>query len=347
MKIFQCNNCNNPVFFENTSCEKCGANLGYHDTSFNMLYTFGKEFSLADGSSYQYCSNHKHDACNWLVPANGNSEYCKACSLNNLIPNLEDEINLDKWQQIERWKHRLIYSLQRFNLPLNNKIENPESGLCFDFIGRRIAGDQSIPVKTGHANGVITINIEEADSVHREYMRKAMDEPYRTLIGHLRHEVGHYYWDLLISKNPQRLERFRQIFGNEELDYGHALERYYQDGAPNDWSNHFISEYATSHPWEDWAETWAHYLHIVDTLESAYAFGMKLNPTLTGITTMNMDANFNPYFEKDFDKMLETCLPLTFAVNAINRSMGQPDLYPFVFNASVIQKLRFVHECLN
>ncbi|MCL4109518.1 UNVERIFIED_CONTAM: hypothetical protein GTU68_038913 [Idotea baltica] len=312
-----------------------------------MLFSFENTFKLNDGSTFRYCNNFKHDACNWLVPESGETIYCKACSLNNLIPNLDNTENLDKWRRIERWKHRLIYSLHRFKFPVNDKVTFPENGLSFDFIEKRIEGEKSIPVLTGHANGVITININEADSVHREYMKKKMDEPYRTLIGHLRHEVGHYYWNILISNKPILLNKFRTIFGNENEDYGQALDNYYKNGAPGNWSHYYISEYATSHPWEDWAETWAHYLHIIDTLESAYSFGMKLQPALNGISTMNMDANFNPYFEKDFNKIIATCLPLTFAVNSINRSMGQADLYPFVFNPSVIEKLRFVHECLH
>lgn len=350
MKIFQCRNCSHPVFFENTICEVCGHSLGYLDDEFDMYSLDPKARTwqiLPDQPDrYQYCGNFAYNACNWLLPVNDTHNLCTACRVNRKIPQLSDADDLDKWQRLERAKHRLIYSLQRFGLPVKNKVDDPEQGLAFDFLSNKNKKESDEPVLTGHANGVITLNIEEADSVHREYMRKQMGEPYRTIIGHFRHEIGHYYWDLLIRTHPTTLTTFRAIFGDERLNYGDALDEYYQTGAPTFWQNSFISEYATAHPWEDWAETWAHYLHLISTLETAYAFGLSLHPNLQKVSTMNMQAGFNPYYQESFDRIVEACTPLTFAVNSLNRSMGQPDLYPFILSPVVVEKLRFVHELI-
>jgi hypothetical protein len=175
-----------------------------------------------------------------------------------------------------------------------------------------------------------------------------MGEPYRTLIGHFRHEIGHYYWERLVQTDAQQLQSFRQLFGDEQADYAQALKNHYDNGPPPDWRSRFTSAYSSSHPWEDWAETWAHYMHLVDTLETARSFGLSLKPDLKGLASLNVSADFDPYRHADFDAVVSTCLPLIFAVNSLNRSMGQPDLYPFVLPAPVIDKLRFIHQlCLS
>jgi hypothetical protein len=198
-------------------------------------------------------------------------------------------------------------------------------------------------VLTGHDGGVITVNINEADDVERERMRVSMHEPYRTLLGHFRHEVGHYYWDQLIAGTAEEAG-FREMFGDERADYGEALKRHYAEGAPTDWSAHFISAYASMHPWEDWAETWAHYLHILDTLETAYAFGLRVRPGLAEPADgLKADIRVDPYRLESFDALIGLWLPLSFAVNSLNRSMGHPDLYPFVIPPAVMEKLRFIH----
>ena len=198
---------------------------------------------------------------------------------------------------------------------------------------------------TGHINGVITILISEADSVIREHNRVVLDEPYRTLIGHLRHEVGHYFWERLIYNNEQLLFSFRQLFGDDRVDYNAALDSYYKYGAPTHWQDSFISRYATAHPWEDWAETWAHYLHIMDMVETAYFFGMKVQ-TADNLTGMNTAVTIDPYATADFQVIFETCVPLSFAVNSINRAVGLPDVYPFVIANPVLNKMKFIHSVL-
>lgn len=351
MKIFQCQHCSNPVYFENTYCESCGHSLGYDVQNFQLAVVVSNGYSwdlyFNNGRQYQYCQNYQHGVCNWLVPVDSGKQFCDACRLNKTIPNLETPKLQRAWQRLEMAKHRLVYALHRLNLPTRSKMDDPYSGLAFDFLSDKHVHDGGEKgVRTGHFQGLVTINVAEADSVQRESIRKQMGEPYRTLIGHFRHEIGHYYWEKLVLSNGYMLDQFRQLFGDERNDYGSALQNYYQYGAPLNWKQHYISEYASSHPWEDWAETWAHYLHLVDTLETAYAFGLSLAPNLYNVPEMSMMANFDPYTEPVFDRIIKACIPLTFALNSMNRSMGHQDFYPFVVVPAVEDKLRFIHQLL-
>jgi len=221
--------------------------------------------------------------------------------------------------------------------PLPAAQEMEDTGIAFDFMAD-ISPDKR--VMTGHDHGVITLNIEEADEAERVRNKLDLGEKYRTLLGHFRHEIGHYYWDILISDRPP-LDGYRKIFGDERQDYGEALKTYYATGAPADWPDHFISPYASSHPWEDWAETWSHYMHLMDTLETAYAFGIGIHLPKTNTPTTDIR---DPYTLSNFDTILRMWLPLTFAVNSLNRSMGHADFYPFVISPAVTEKLRYIHQ---
>lgn len=345
MQIFQCDACGQLVFFENTFCGACGNALGYLWRQNLLSVVTEMDGALKAVASpqakYKLCANHEHGACNWLIPASSVRPYCRACELNRTIPDLTVPAHLAAWRKLELAKHRLVYSLLRLQLPVKSKFDEPETGLWFDFPANV---DGAEPVMTGHDAGLITVNLTEADSVQREAARKSMHEPYRTLIGHFRHEVGHYYWDQLVALRPDVLEKFRALFGDETANYGEALNQHYQNGPPDNWADFHVSAYATTHPWEDWAETWAHYLHLVDALETAHAFGMSLDAKLREPASVHMSADFDPYCQPDFEPILQTILPLTFAVNSLNRSMGQPDMYPFVLPPAVIEKLRFVHQ---
>ena len=343
MKVFQCGHCNHPLFFENYTCENCGHLSGYRDLDRQML-TFDpfRSSLLSDREKieYKYCKNKEHGVCNWILPKDHPEAYCHACQLNRTIPNLSDKKNFPKWQNLEVAKHRLIYQLQKIGLDLPSKMTK-EEGLCFDFIAK----NNNHEIMTGHADGVITILLREADSVLREQARKEMQEPYRTLIGHLRHEVGHYFWERLVLNDPKVLSAFRNIFGNEEANYNNALQTYYKTGAPDHWRSGYISKYATSHPWEDWAETWAHYLHIMDMVETAHFFKLEVHSNDIS-ENMKITSTFDPYLAKDFDTIIRTCVPLSFAVNSINRAMGIPDVYPFIITPVVVKKMNFIHELL-
>ena len=346
MKLFECDNCGQPLYFENTRCEQCGHALGFSTEKAALL-------SLEpDGDAwralavterrFRLCANAAYEACNWLVPEDNAETLCLACRHNRTIPDLSDSANLRRFRQLELAKHRLFYSFLRWGLPLANRTDDPQRGLAFDILAEVEGGP---PAMTGHADGVITISAVEAEGAERERRRTHMGETYRTLLGHFRHETGHYFWDALVSGGA-RLDEFRALFGDERRDYGAALEAHYKDGPPADWQQHFISAYATTHPWEDFAETWAHLLHIVDTLETAAAFGIAVHPAVAAAPASENDARFDPYRALDIEALIRRWLPLTFAVNSLNRSMGQPDLYPFVLSDPAVKKLAFVRSLI-
>jgi hypothetical protein len=344
MKLFQCQACGQVLYFENTRCERCGRRLGFLPdvATLSALEPAGAAWApLARGAAPQrFCANAEYDACNWLVPEGSATPYCRACRHNRVVPDLGISENVLRWRTIETAKHRLIYTLLRLRLPLATRAEDPEHGLAFDFLAET---DDAVSenVMTGHASGVITIALAEADDAERERRRAQMHEPYRTLLGHFRHEAGHHVWDLLV-RDSVFLEGFRALFGDERADYGAALARHYAAGAPTGWRDGFISAYATAHPWEDWAETFAHYLHMIDTLEMARAFGLRVDPMVTRDPALTSEVTFDPHAAADVAALIEAWLPLTFALNSLNRTMGEKDLYPFVISPRVVEKLGFV-----
>lgn len=346
MQLFVCDHCSNTIYFENAVCEHCGHALGYlpeQNAMVSLDEAEGGWTSLAfPGTTYAYCDNARHGACNWLVPAGGPA-FCLACQHNETIPDIEIADNLHRWQVIERAKKRLIYSLLRLALPLETRLENPEHGLAFRFL----ADNQNAPrVMTGHENGIITISLAEADDAEREARRTSMGEPYRTLLGHFRHEIGHHYWDLLVTGRAPE-ERFRAVFGDERADYGEALKNYYANGAPLGWPQTHISAYATAHPWEDFAETFAHYLHIVDTVEMAAAFGVRARPRTGDESLALPPVRFDPYMAPDMGEIVDNWVPLALLLNNLNRAMGQTDAYPFVLTPAVVDKLRFINDLVH
>ena len=349
MKLFKCQHCGQLLYFENTYCERCGHTLGFWPEAMELLTLETiKENTFVDvlqkDLSFQYCANAQYAACNWLVKTEGDGEFCIACRLNKTIPDLNNLERHAAWQKLEIAKHRLIYTLLKLGLSVSEKKEESSEGLAFDFLAENENQERVI---MGHAQGLITLNLAEADEVKRVSTREELGEPYRTLLGHFRHEVGHYYWDMLIKNDENRIVGFRSVFGNEEINYSDALQSYYKNGPPHNWQNDFVSAYATAHPWEDWAETWAHYLHVMDTLETAYSFGLRINPVAVSKGEMLLaEFGLDPFKVKNFQRLIDLWIPLTIALNSINRSMGQPDLYPFVVSPSVIKKLTFVHSLL-
>jgi hypothetical protein len=345
MKLFECQNCGQPLYFENVRCESCGLALGYlpaSETVTALDAAGGGLRAMADpaGGEYRYCANAQYDACNWLIPADSPDQFCAACRHNRMIPDLSVIENAANWRRIEIAKHRLFYTLLKLRLPLSTRADDATNGLAFDFLAPAIADDA--PVMTGHMGGLITISLAEADDAERERQRRAMGEPYRTLLGHFRHEIAHYYWDHLVRDRPG-LDEFRQLFGDERQDYGASLRRHYEMGPPASWADQFVTAYASVHPWEDFAETWAHYFHMIDTLETAGAFGVRVRPKVTKGADLATAVDFDPH-RATMDRIIDSWLPLTFAVNSINRSMGIPDLYPFVLAPAVIVKLSFIHD---
>jgi hypothetical protein len=293
-------------------------------------------------SGLSQCRNwSEYAACNWFVAADSTAQqgYCAACLLNEVVPDLADAHRRELWIDTERAKRRLIFTLLELGLPLLGRDDKQPLRFRLLTDERVDTGEVDPPsrdcVYTGHDNGVLTINIVEADDAHREAMRKRLNERYRTMLGHLRHEVGHYYWYLLIEGGPL-LERFRVLFGDERVDYREAMRRYYEAAPSDTWADSFVSAYAGMHPWEDFAETWAHYIHVVDTLETANASAVGIGDRPLG-SPLRSD-------QRVFAAVLEDWMRLTVSLNQLNRSMGMRDAYPFALTAVVIAKLTFVHD---
>jgi hypothetical protein len=348
MKLFSCDNCQQTLYFENNSCVSCGEKVGYcpdlgrlvtlRQTADDNSGIYEVAQSTDEPGRYRLCRNAlEHDACNWLVAADENAEYCRSCVLSEVIPDLSIPSNEAAWRRIEAAKRRLLYTLYALRLPVQSRADNPEHGLAFRFL----KGNENEPVMTGHDDGIITLNVDEADFAFRENMREKMGEGYRTVLGHLRHEIGHYYWGLLVA-NSNLLASFRDCFGDERADYEKAMERHYEFGPPLNWGESFISAYASMHPWEDWAETWAHYLHMVDTLETAKSHGLTVRAPATERAGERIATDRLPLF--DFDALSTGWNAVTLMLNSLNRSMGMKDAYPFVLTAPVLDKLRFVHK---
>ncbi|WP_233887574.1 zinc-binding metallopeptidase family protein [Paraburkholderia flagellata] len=351
MKTFHCDHCNQLVFFENERCERCEARLGYVPQTGEM-HAFGDAGegrwrslnAQEEGALFRQCHNYAiENVCNGMIPADSEDTLCSACQFTRTIPNLSQPENRLYWYRLESAKRRLLYTLGALGLPLVTRTEDPEHGLQFEFLEATGDGQQ---IMTGHDHGLITMNIAEADDAHRERTRVSLHEPYRTLLGHFRHEVGHYYFDRLIAQEPtgRWLEPFRRCFGDERADYAQALAAHYAEGPAPDWAERHVSAYASVHPWEDWAETWAHYLHIVDTLDTATACGLALLPDSPDEPTL---VDQTPVDEASFDSLMARWFPLTYALNSLNRSLGMPDGYPFALPTPVIDKLRFVHRVIS
>ena len=358
--------CGQPVFFLNSTCLACQTPLGYDPERGRLLPLMpgpqpdtwrlwqapsapeadanlaGKE----DAPVYKRCRNLSTPArCNWLVPLKDPLELCRACRLNRTIPDLSNAAEPDNgylWGLVEVAKRRLVSSLILLHLPVASRIsEDPERGLMFDFLRSPANGPH---VMTGHDTGLITLNVDEADDAEREAVRKAMHEPYRTLLGHFRHEVGHYFWDRLVAGTPW-MDGFRQIFGDETANYAASLQRNYEQGPPSDWPLHFVSAYASTHPLEDWAECWAHYLHMRDGIDTALSLGLSLDRSDLELIPFTVDELYQPDHPQaeQFLAFLNHWTRLTTMLNEMSRSMGQSDFYPFVLPREVVGKLHFIH----
>ncbi len=346
MKLFICAGCQQVVHFENSQCTRCGRALAYLPDKGTLTALepiadqpglFRALAPVGAGVRYRLCGNQlDHAACNWAVADGDGHRFCRACRLNEVIPNLADAKARDEWLKLEQSKRRTLYTLLQLGLPVESRGERAE-GLAFAF-KQDLPGEEKVVI--GHEQGLITINIAEADSPFREKTRLELGETYRTLLGHFRHEIGHYYWHRLIKNSGAFLGGFRGRFGDERAPYEEAVAAHYRDGAPRDWPTRYVTSYASMHPWEDWAESWAHYLHMVDTLETARSFGVALRSASADgaeVGTRRLDLT-------DFAELSRAWVPLTIALNGLNRSMGLPDLYPFVLSEPALEKVRFVHD---
>jgi len=324
--------CGQAVFFESDSCVACGRELAFDPVTLTMrtLTPTDQGYSDASGHRRQYCKNHEYPrVCNWLQVQNSANEYCLGCDFNRTIPNLSKAENLQRWAHLEAAKKRVLFTLLTLGLSIPNGHAQP-GGLLFDFLEDSQSDRERYPdlrVTTGHLNGVITLNVLEADNAAREAQREALNEHYRSLLGHMRHEFGHFFHDAMLrsvaTPGSETLNELRQLFGDERADYQTALTRYYQQGPAAGTELDHITAYASSHPLEDWAETWGHYLHIFDVIETAVARGV--------LSTAD-----------NFQARLRAFRKFSVTLNELNRSMGLPDAYPFVLTPTVEAKLAFV-----
>jgi len=348
--------CNNTLYFENSVCLNCGRTLGFLPDA-NVISALEAEGdsvfrALVNDRLYRPCRNYtEYEVCNWMVPVEENNDYCESCRLNEVIPNLSEPQNIKLWYRIEKAKRRLLYTLKRVHLPIEGRSADPVAGLSFRFMenepGTAEFDDEYSPgerILTGHSTGTITINLAEADPSAREEIREKMNERYRTLLGHFRHESGHFYWDKLV-KDSEWIEEYRRFFGDETRDYSAALDTYYKDGPPANWEQQWISAYASSHPWEDFAESWAHYLHMVDTLETAHDYDFSLYGLVP--TADTDDRQFGSGYITNLSTLFDDWKRLTSALNAMSRSMGVSDMYPFVFTDVVKAKLEMIHRLVS
>jgi hypothetical protein len=323
---YRCPHCDQLVFFENTECLRCGQALGFDHGRLELV-------AFADGGGFRRCGNQVIARCNWIIPDADGNPLCASCRLTRTRPADTDTSALVEFADAEAAKRRMVFQILDIGLPLTSWAQVP-GGLGYDLLS-----SQAQPVVTGHEDGIITIDLAESDDPHREQVRQNMGEAYRTMLGHVRHETGHYYWVVLVEQGG-RLEHFRELFGDERADYGQAMSRHYEQGAPPGWGENYVSAYATMHPWEDWAETFAHYLHIRDTLQTAAAFGMHVDAPERELSADPGETGA----DEPFQRVLSQWLPLTYALNAVNRSMGRDDLYPFVISPPVVQKLTWLHN---
>lgn len=358
MKTFRCD-CGNNLYFENSQCLACGRAIGYLPDAqqLSALEPLAKNnwSALLNRKSYRQCSNYsQYQVCNWMVPNNDGNIFCVSCRLNNVIPNLNKPQNFMLWYRAEQAKRRLLYTLLSLNLSVIGRDQDPHKGLCFEFLQDDMQHgefdnswrESQHIVVTGHYSGKITINLREAEDSARIEMREKMNERYRTLLGHFRHESGHYYWEHLIH-GTDKIDSFRELFGDERIDYQSALSNYYEHGAPAEWQKVWISPYASSHSWEDWAETWAHYLHMVDTVETAHDFNFSIHGSdISAAPSAGMQMSEGYFIPTVFDVLLDDWRRLSVALNALNRSMGMDDAYPFVICGTVLEKLQYVHQVI-
>jgi len=340
MKLFTCAQCGNRLFFHNRNCVNCGIRLGFSPLS-RQLHAVepagdGLWRPVGREEAYSFCANSGPDVCNWLVPGDSGDAFCRACRHNRLIPG-----DPERFRRIIDAQHHLFYAFLKWDLPAPDRREDPEGGLVFDYLDDAMTPDgHHHSAMTGHEEGVISIRAAEADDAVRESVRTQLGEPYRTLLGHFRHECGHFIWNRLVRDNGH-LEAFRAVFGDERSDYQTAIDRHYSEGPPPGWSGAYISVYASMHPWEDFAESFAHVLHITDTLETAYYYGMKLD-----LPDQTAALDFKPYHERDFGKLAEAWVPFSLALNSIHSAMGERPFYPFILSPPVREKLSFVHRLI-
>jgi hypothetical protein len=345
MKRFTCV-CGNLLFFENYACVKCKRTVGWCPTCKQISPlepAAGGGFTCLNpkcNARLLKCDNYfTHNVCNRCVPApekpaapGAPAPVCDYCRFNHIIPNLEDPKNKDRWARVEAAKRLVLYDFDALGLRYGTAADGVVPPLRFDF-----KADASLPdsrfrdtpggekVFTGHDNGLVTLNLREADPVAREQARVQFGEAHRTLVGHFRHEMGHYVWEVEIRGKQE--PAFVKLFGDHNaVPYNDAMTAYYAKGPKAGWLTSYVSGYATMHPWEDWAETFANYLDLMATLETAEHGGLIKLPD-----------------RKTFDTLATAYVELGITLNELNRGVGLIDFLPEIIAGPVREKMAFIH----
>lgn len=322
---------------EYLECDACGLELGLHPPTLTMQPA-PAQGAQVDGAWWYPCSNRTW-RCNWLVAPDSGSGHCVSCRLTRARPDAQDTLALETLATTAVDKRRLLVQLAELGLPVTPWYAR-QGGLGFDLVSSRSDGGR---VVIGHANGIVTIDLAESLDAHRERLRVNLGEPYRTMLGHFRHEVGHYYEWVLVEQTGW-IDECREVFGDERASYRDAIARHYREGAPSDWRERYISEYATMHPWEDFAECFAHYLHLHDTLTVASTGGLHLDGPAVVSSAGRVVRPRPDYTDATMAEVLADWLPLAAFFNRVNRAMGKGDLYPFGIVEEVARKLDLVHR---
>ena len=317
MKLFKCPRCKGTLYFNNRACG-CGTQVAFDPEA--------EKFEILDAA----CANREQIGCNWKA-ASGQGSLCRACAMTEVVPDSMVNTNVPLWADTEAAKRWVLVNLGQWGwLKAGDQGPWPRFHLLSE-----VTSSGPAPVTMGHADGLITINVTEADPAQRVARREKLSERYRTLTGHFRHELGHYVFQRLVE-DERFAAAFRNRFGDERADYGAALSQHYDNGPPQGWQDNHITEYASSHPHEDWAETFAHLVHLTDMIDSANATGLRQSST--GVP--------DPYRTSDGDAVISAGANLGIAFNHVNRSMGLFDLYPFVIAPAVRDKLAFVRAAV-
>lgn len=317
MKMFQCPSCASNVFFDNLRCN-CGTELVFDPLPSRFVV------------GLEHCSNREKIGCNWTA-ASGHGTVCRSCDMTEVIPDPALSRNGPLWAEGEEAKRWVLTTLDRWGWFGPYDIGKPPK---FHFLAEATRHGKA-RITMGHADGLITMNVMEADPVIRTSRREKLGENYRTMMGHLRHELAHFIFQRM-SEKPDFVAAFRALFGDERADYGKALTRHYDQGPPQGWEGHFITPYASAHPHEDWAETVAHLMHLTDILDSSVAVQVA-----RAVAPERPD---DPYTATDSEQLILASLDLGLALNHVNRAMGLADLYPFVLSPKVREKLIFAHQ---
>jgi hypothetical protein len=329
--------CNRWLFFGNTACLGCDRSVGRccacrAMASFSPAST--SELFSCDNchAEVQPCANRNLGICNCFAnqtDSTGNV-LCTYCEFTRVVPPHDSPDKFSRWRELESAKRRLLIQLSGLEFPPFASKFVPTCPLVFEFKEDTVLPDGSIEaVFTGHENGVITINAHEADSVRREQSRVAFNEPQRTLIGHMRHEYGHFL-DLCCIQGDLLRAKYVELFGDPAtVDYAEAKTRYYAQGPTGNWPESYVSAYASMHPWEDFAETVNVYLDL-----------MALAETARDQLGSNIDTSANGCVATFISELLD----LAITVSEFNFDMGLNALLPERFNDEVVCKLSYVHS---